>query len=551
MQSSTTARGESARAPTEGLTGPIPDQLAISLFSAPATTSIRPTRLELTWPELVERFSTHERRRTKDGRGWSGATYKTGTTRANANVVAWSVAAGDFDHVSIDDYLELRERLTDRGLAFLLYSTYRSAETDFRFRVAIPLTKPVPAERYPEVWRRIDGHLFGGKNDPNTKDASRMLYTPAAPEDVPTVAESYDGLALDWEKLPAAPSLGTVKNGATKRGADVGVGRDTMEFLVFGAESGTQRGRALAATRSLLAAGKSVEETAEKVWQGLQASPCGDPARPWTYEKALEFAEDLATRKPTRLEERAGCTLDMSGGGFAAPPRANGTNGKRPEANAQAHEPAPPTTNGSAHHEGGADADDEPAAAPTFKQTEMGLSELLVHRHGRDLRYCFPWASFLAWDGRRYQRDRTGEARRRAKETVRSVYAVAAKTEDDKQRRALLDWAKTFEKAAKVAAILTLAEAEPGIPIVPEEMDADQFLFNVLNGTVNLRTGELRPHDRADNITKFSPVAYVATAECPTFLAFLERVVPDAHVRDFLRRFVGYCLTGDTSEQCL
>ena len=182
MQSSTTAPGESARAPTENLTGPIPDQLAISLFSAPATTSIRPTRIELPWPELVERLSTHERRRTKDGRGWSGATYKPGTTRKNVNVVEWSVAGADIEHVTLDDVQQLCEHLGELDLAYVMYSTYRFEPEEPRVRFAIPLTKAVPAERYPDAWRRIDAYLFGGKNDPNTKDASRMLYVPTAPE---------------------------------------------------------------------------------------------------------------------------------------------------------------------------------------------------------------------------------------------------------------------------------------------------------------------------------------------------------------------------------
>jgi len=207
--------------------------------------------------------------------------------------------------------------------------------------------------------------------------------------------------------------------------------------------------------------------------------------------------------------------------------------------------PNAPPPNGVAH-------DGTEAGTPQpFNRTEMGLAEVLVKLHGQDLRYCFPQASWRAWDGRRYRRDLTGEARRRAKATVRAIYAVAAKTEDDKQRASLVSFGQQMEKAAKVAAILTLAESEPGIPILPEDMDADPFLFNVLNGTVDLRTGQLRPHDRADTLTKLAPVAYDATAECPRFLAFLERVVPDEDVRAFLRRFVGYCLTGDTSEQCL
>jgi P4 family phage/plasmid primase-like protien len=284
------------------LTGPMPPTFAISSFPEPATTSTTPTRRVLTLDQLRTLLGTHERRRDKDGRGWSGATYKPGTTRANANVTEWSVAVGDLDHLTGDDVLELRGRLVDLGLGFILYSTYSSTDTDFCLRVVVPLTKPVAAAQYGQVWHRINATVFGGKNDPQTRDASRMSYLPAAPEGVATIADYVPGLALDWEKLPPAPAPKATA-GARSTGQDVGIGRETMQFLLFGADVGHQRGAALSATRSLLAMGKSVEETAAKVWQGLQASRVGDPADPWTYEHALEIAEDLARREPTPLEE--------------------------------------------------------------------------------------------------------------------------------------------------------------------------------------------------------------------------------------------------------
>src|SRR5262245_43231984 len=62
-------------------TGPMPASFDISSFSAPATTSTTPTRRTVTMDGLVALLTKHERRRNKDGRGWSGATYKAGTTR--------------------------------------------------------------------------------------------------------------------------------------------------------------------------------------------------------------------------------------------------------------------------------------------------------------------------------------------------------------------------------------------------------------------------------------------------------------------------------------
>src|SRR5215211_2801304 len=125
-----------ARAPDLGLTGPLPATFDISSFWAPATTSTKPTLRSVTLDELVKLLTTHERRRNKNGRGWSGATYKPGTTRANANVVEWYVAGADIEHVSMDEYMEMRAGLVAAGLAVILYSTYNSTPDDFRFRLA-------------------------------------------------------------------------------------------------------------------------------------------------------------------------------------------------------------------------------------------------------------------------------------------------------------------------------------------------------------------------------------------------------------------------------
>jgi P4 family phage/plasmid primase-like protien len=552
----------SVRAAVDDLTGPLPTTLDISSFPVPAKTSTKPTLRTVTLDELVKLLTTHERRHNKDGRGWSGAKYKPGTTRANANVIEWSVAGADFDHLSMDDYMELRANLVRDGLAFIIYSTYSSTPDDFRFRLAIPFTKPVPKERYADIWHRMNEHLFGGRNDPQTKDPSRMLYTPAAPEGVATVAEYVPGLALDWEKLPEAsisPKKATL--GPVTDGNGVGIGKETMHFLLFGADAGQQRGAVLRATRSLLSAGKSVEETTDKVWQGLQASPVGDEANPWTYEQAQVIVEDLAAREAPPLEEWGEYDLseltgpvveDEGGKGYFSPPGKNGhaaTNRTVKAADDPTPAPKPTTV-------------DEPTPtaepssetkAPTIRlrQTEMGASELLVALHGKYLRHCKTHGTWYSNGGKRWERDLTGDARRRAKAAVRSLYAMAAKIENDKERASLVAWAQTLEKAAKVAAILTLAEVEPGIPILPEQMDRDPFLFNVENGTVDLRTGQLRPHDPLDYVTKLAPVTFDPTATAPTFLAFLERVLPDADVRAFVQRAVGYSLTGETCEQCL
>jgi putative DNA primase/helicase len=183
--------------------------------------------------------------------------------------------------------------------------------------------------------------------------------------------------------------------------------------------------------------------------------------------------------------------------------------------------------------------------------TESGNAERLVDQFGRDIRFCHPWSAWLHWDGRRWKRDQTGAVRHLAKNVIRSIRLEAAVTDDKDQRKAIWDWAKKSESSNARLSMLRLAESEPGIPIMTEDMDRDPYLFNVENGTINLHDCRLWPHERMETITKLATVAFDAEAECPTFLRFLDRILPDLEVRRFVRRMAGYCLTGDTSEQCL
>jgi len=92
--------------------------------------------------------------------------------------------------------------------------------------------------------------------------------------------------------------------------------------------------------------------------------------------------------------------------------------------------------------------------------------------------------------------------------------------------------------ARGIAAMLTMAASEPGLPVQPDEFDADPWVLNVLNGTLNLRTGDLREHRRADLITTIAPVAWDEKATCPKWESCLETWQPDPGGRAFLRRLV-------------
>jgi putative DNA primase/helicase len=180
--------------------------------------------------------------------------------------------------------------------------------------------------------------------------------------------------------------------------------------------------------------------------------------------------------------------------------------------------------------------------------------------------YVHARKSWLIWDGRRWTTDQTGEVERCAKETVRSIalevatlYESAGRTKDSAYRaelseaaEALAKWARQSEKADRLRAVVSVAQSESDIAVVPQNLDTNPWLLNCQNGTLNLRTATLSPHRREDRITKLAPVDYDADARCPAWLAFLDRVTNgDDQLVTYIQRCAGYGLTGCTSEQVL
>jgi len=187
-----------------------------------------------------------------------------------------------------------------------------------------------------------------------------------------------------------------------------------------------------------------------------------------------------------------------------------------------------------------------------FHLTDMGNAERLVKRCGSDLHYCHPWRQWMIWDGARWQEDTTGVVMGYAKSTVRAMYAEAGNIEDKNDRKTFLAFVLRSEQKDRLKAMVELAASEEGIPVLPEKLDADPWLFNVANGTINLRTGELRPHRREDLLTKLSPVVYDETAKCPRWEQFLDEIMcGNQNLISFLQKAAGMSLTGDTSEHVL
>jgi putative DNA primase/helicase len=192
--------------------------------------------------------------------------------------------------------------------------------------------------------------------------------------------------------------------------------------------------------------------------------------------------------------------------------------------------------------------------------TDLGNSKRFAAEHRPHVRYCGPWGRWYVWTGKRWQQDDTDRVMAMAKKTILRLTKTAAKrlaqlisdgAEDSelKKAKAFLEFTKKSQHVQRLKAMIDLARCEPGIPILPEDMDRDPMLFNTLTGTIDLRTGEQRQHNPDDYITKLCSVAFDPQAECPHWISAVSGIFAneDAMI-SHVHRFLGYCMSGETRE---
>jgi P4 family phage/plasmid primase-like protien len=199
-----------------------------------------------------------------------------------------------------------------------------------------------------------------------------------------------------------------------------------------------------------------------------------------------------------------------------------------------------------------------PPAAPTQQPaqgrsefcTDLGNARRLIAQHGKDIRYVQEWG-WLIWNGRCWEIDQTGEIERRAKETVLNIYKEAAAAPDHR-REALAKHAIASQSAARIAAMIRLAESEADVRLTPADFDTYDWLLSCANGILDLRSGRLAAPARSYLLTRAVPTAYDPHATCPLFLTFLDRIFDGkAELIAYIRRVMGYALTGSTGAQCM
>ena len=390
------------------------------------------------------------------------------------------------------------------------------------------LEKPAGRDAVKALMARICDHVPDG--DPAVKNPSRIMRVPGYWH----VKDPKNPIktALDWAKPDLRYSLSAIdqafpekkrkpKRDDTRRLAntDGGVqtsaraltGRET-DFLVGIWKSGERHALALAVSGAMRKCGWSIAEALAAVAEVVMRA--GDDE---TRQSEVE-----TTYRKDDEDEVAGWK-DLAA--FGVQPKDL------------------PSLNRPFRRNGGADG----------LRTDQGNARAFVDDHKEAFRYAIDIDRWFMWDERRWsEKEAIGGIENAAKATTLRLLSEAyAKPDDDAGKDGDIRWALKSQSHGLRQAMLKTARTEPEVLIYQEQLDRDPFVLTVANGTLDLRTGELRPHRREDLITGMSQIAYDPKADCPRWENFLLEIFnSDLELCDFIHRAIGYSLTGLTREQC-
>lgn len=159
-----------------------------------------------------------------------------------------------------------------------------------------------------------------------------------------------------------------------------------------------------------------------------------------------------------------------------------------------------------------------------YHWSDTGNADRLADSYGHELAYCAERKSYYVWTSRQWQFDEFVEVERRAEKTILEAFGEAKHISDADKRKAFLRFVNSSLSRAALANMMQLAKKKVR-QVNANDFERDPWALNSENGTVDLRTGTLRPHRPEALLSRLIRICYDPHAECPQFMAFLYRIM--------------------------
>ena len=178
--------------------------------------------------------------------------------------------------------------------------------------------------------------------------------------------------------------------------------------------------------------------------------------------------------------------------------------------------------------------------------TDVGNGRRLIDSFGAAVRYT-PGLGWFHWDGGYWKPDIESLEMRELSKKVAPIVAseVVHYLDDADKQSEVIKWAQQAKSNSRINGLIESATSDPRILIDVESWDSDETLIGVLNGVVDLRTGELLRGRPDLYITRRAPVAYNPGIRNVRWEQFIDFATGgDKELQEWLQKAAGYSLTG-------
>lgn len=187
-----------------------------------------------------------------------------------------------------------------------------------------------------------------------------------------------------------------------------------------------------------------------------------------------------------------------------------------------------------------------------YDMTDTGNAHRLFDKFGGIIRYSYNRKKWYFWDGKAWRIDDMGEVKKLADIICEDIKKEAFQEQDEKTQADLLKWANRSASSHGKEAMIKECQHLEEVPASPDDFDSYTDYINCQNGIINLRNGELLPHDSSFMMSKICYSDYDASGKKPEmWMSFLDDVTSgNKELQEYIQRSVGYSLTGSNREQC-
>lgn len=187
-----------------------------------------------------------------------------------------------------------------------------------------------------------------------------------------------------------------------------------------------------------------------------------------------------------------------------------------------------------------------------YDMSDTGNAHRLHDKYGNMIRYSYNRKKWSYWSGKVWTIDDSGEIKKMADAVLQDIKSEAFNEADEDTQADKLKWYTRSSSSKSKESMIKECQHLEGIPASPDAFDSYTDYLNCKNGIVNLRNGELMPHDSHFMMSKICFAEYDTSNTKPKlWLKFLDDITAgNKELQAYIQKCVGYSLSGSNREQC-